>query len=367
MDEAPTDEPRSRILFLTSNGAGLGHLTRSLAIGRRLPASVDMTIFTLSQAAPIVAGLGVPTEWMFAPGYGGTSRREWNGLYRQRVEAHIDEYEPSIVSFDGTYPYAGLVTAIRAHPQLTWVWCRRAMWKAGTGDEAISRARHFDEIVEPGEFAADDDPGVTVAARDTVHQAAPVVHTDADELLDRAEACASLGIHPDGPNILVQLGAGNINQIGSTSQVVVTALLQAGATVVVPVSPIATSPPDLPEGVHVVSRYPLAPLFRAFDASVAASGYNSFHELLHHRVPSLFVPNEETRMDDQVARAAWADREGVALMARGGQPHALTSAVDRLLDAQVRAGLADACVALGDRNGADELARVYEGLATVSG
>ena len=50
----------NRILFVTSNGTGLGHLTRSMAIARRLEAACEPLVFTLSAAAPVVRELGFP-------------------------------------------------------------------------------------------------------------------------------------------------------------------------------------------------------------------------------------------------------------------------------------------------------------------
>ena len=50
-----------RILFMTSNGTGLGHLTRSMAIARRLGSGrSSRSFFTLSAAAPVVAA-----SWAF--------------------------------------------------------------------------------------------------------------------------------------------------------------------------------------------------------------------------------------------------------------------------------------------------------------
>ena len=46
-----------------------------------------------------------------------------------------------------------------------------------------------------------------------------------------------------------------------------------------------------------MSRY-----FAAFDAAVAAAGYNAYHELIALGVPSLFVPMARDT-DDQPARA----------------------------------------------------------------
>jgi UDP-N-acetylglucosamine:LPS N-acetylglucosamine transferase len=64
--------------------------------------------------------------------------------------------------------------------------------------------------------------------------------------------------------------------------------------------------------VHVVREYPLSRYFHAFDVAISASGYNSFHELLRFGVPTLFVPNRSTAMDDQVARASFAAKKGFA-------------------------------------------------------
>ena len=51
--------------------------------------------------------------------------------------------------------------------------------------------------------------------------------------------------------------------------------------------------------MHVVRDFPLSRRFRAFDLAVSAAGYNSFHELLRFGVPTLFIPNQDTALDDQ--------------------------------------------------------------------
>ncbi len=60
-----------------------------------------------------------------------------------------------------------------------------------------------------------------------------------------------------------------------------------------------------------MSRY-----FAAFDAAVAAAGYNAYHELIALGVPSLFVPMARNT-DDQPARARHAERAGIGLAAEG--------------------------------------------------
>ncbi|OYX42338.1 MAG: hypothetical protein B7Z02_12415 [Rhodobacterales bacterium 32-67-9] len=48
------------------------------------------------------------------------------------------------------------------------------------------------------------------------------------------------------------------------------------------------------------------------DLVVSATGYNSFHELLYHAVPTIFVPQMATFMDDQERRARAASDRGLA-------------------------------------------------------
>ena len=52
-----------RILFVSSNGTGLGHLTRSMAIARRLE-RLEPLFLTLSGAAPVVREQGFPVEYV---------------------------------------------------------------------------------------------------------------------------------------------------------------------------------------------------------------------------------------------------------------------------------------------------------------
>ena len=111
----------------------------------------------------------------------------------------------------------------------------------------------------------------------------------------------------------------------------------------------------MPDGVvELEATYPMSRYFAAFDAAVAAAGYNAFHELIHLGVPSLFVPmHRET--DDQPARARWAAAAGAGLAVAGpADPH-LERELERLLD-PASARRSRALAELGGANGAGEAA-----------
>lgn len=327
--------------MLSSNGAGLGHVTRLMAIGRRLPAHLQAVVATQSQAAPLVHGEGYPVEYVPSRGHLGVPAGPWNEMLRERMDHLLECYEPALVLVDGTVPYSGLVQAMQDHREVPWVWLRRGMWKPGLGHEWVRRGRAYDAVIEPGDYAEDDDIGVTVSERDSARRVGPITYLDVDELTNRTEARQALGLPTEGVMALLQLGAGNINDIQSPVGRVARRLLAAGTHVVVAQSPIAARALDVPEGVQVISYYPLSRHLRAFDLTISAGGYNSFHEAVSFAVPTVFVPNHDTALDDQDARVAEAVRRGLGLAIDDlDDPDA---ALDAILDPQVRADLARQC------------------------
>jgi UDP-N-acetylglucosamine:LPS N-acetylglucosamine transferase len=353
------------VLFITSNGAGLGHLTRAMAVARRLPEGIKPIVFTLSQGAPIVREQGFFVEYLPSADYleGGQAARwatrvRWNTLFRERLLQILDLYEPAVVVFDGTYPYNGLIEVIEASPKVHWIWCRRAMWRPGLGKNSLVRTEKFDLVVEPGEFAAEADAGLTAERRHEARQVAPICYLDRDELLPREAAEAELGLEPGRLHVFMQLGAGNINDISSAVGMCVRRF-QADPRVqlVFAESSIAGRAVNLPAGVVKVRGYPLARFFNAFDVAVSAAGYNTFHELIGYGVPSLFIPNADTALDDQVARARWAEAQGLGFCWEDSDGAGLLSEkIGRLLDDEVRVGMRGAMVDVAFENGAGVVA-----------
>src|SRR5699024_5128515 len=131
-------------------------------------------------------------------------------------------------------------------------------------------------------------------------------------LLDRGAAREELGLDPERPAVLVTLGAGNINDLTSDLGTVIEVLrADADRQICVTKPPIAGREQRGLEQVTHVSVYPLSRYMHAFDFAVAAAGYNSYHEHLAFGLPSIFVPNDHTRTDDQVGRARYAEEVGV--------------------------------------------------------
>lgn len=330
---------RKRCLFISSNGTGMGHLTRLLAYARHAGTALEPYFFSLSQAAPVVASFGHPYEYLASRNASGMASRHWHDYLSKNLIATIDRLAPAVAVFDGAWPYEGLRLAQNARPDLPWVWSRRGMWKRGVNVEQVEKATWFDAVLEPGDFAEAADQGATASASAQATRVRPVTLLDLDHLDDRATASKQLGLDPSARHVLVSLGAGTINDISNDVADVIAAARKIGLEVCVTSPEIANSTGY--GDVNVTSEFPLSRYLRAFDVAVSASGYNSFHELLRFGVPTLFVPNRATSLDDQVARAEWAKSMGVA--------HALGAI-----------SVVDAAAAIGDlmANGTSMVARM---------
>ncbi|MDH5295372.1 MAG: hypothetical protein OEW91_17005, partial [Acidimicrobiia bacterium] len=323
----------------TSNGAGMGHLTRQLAVGLAMPDGVEASILTMSVGAATAAGRGIAIE--YCPSYerGWMPRRSWNTYLRDRIVALVDELGADVVAFDGVAPYPGIAFARAARPKVGFVWLRRGMWRPDASAEQLRRSSVFDLIIEPGDLAQDADRGITAARTDAV-RVPPISMVDVIGRLPRGEAAVALGLDPDRPTLLLTLGSGRLGDVQGPADVVLDAISASGWQVAVTRAAIATK--DIVHDDSVVpvrGVYPLVRYVSAFDAVVSAAGYNAVHEFLPAGIPTLLVPNGATRTDDQVGRARYLASRGLALVAPEDDREVLAEQARLLLEEEKRAQL----------------------------
>jgi UDP:flavonoid glycosyltransferase YjiC (YdhE family) len=351
------------VLFISSNGTGMGHLTRLMAMARRRAPGTRAVFASLSQAVPVVAAEGFDWEYLPSREVLGIGARRWNLHMAHRFAEILDRERPDVVVFDGTYPYDALLTAARARPSVRLVWSRRGMWRQRASGSQLALSRHFDLIIEPGELAAEEDRGATVGRTDA-YRVAPITLLSEDDLLPREEAAHALGLAPDRPAVLVSLGAGNLRDHGADLDVILDRLAEEpDLQIVVTRAAISERLAPVSDRVHAVSVYPVSRYLRAIDFAVAAVGYNSFHEFVGFAVPTLFVPNPAMPLDDQPARSRWAQRAGAAVDVPDVTVEAVDAAVTLLADPARREALARTCRAASRGNGAGAAMAAIEELA----
>jgi hypothetical protein len=364
---APSRAAKRRVrtaLFFTSNGIGLGHLTRTLAIAKRCPPGIEPVFVTLSQGARLLEEAGFTTEYLPFHAYLGAEVNRWNHHLAAELGEMARFYDPAVILFDGNTPYSGLVRTIEAASRAWSVWVRRGFWRPGTGTAALERERTFDAVVEPEDLADILDQGPTTRHRGRTLRVPPIRLLDRADLLPRAAARRELGLPGTGTCVLLQLGAGNNFDFAAVQERIVAHLsATAGVTLAALESPISHDAPGMPEAVRLLRAFPASRYIHAFDFVVSAAGYNSYHELLLSATPALFVPNEHPMMDDQRARADHADRMGWSLSLRAADIYRVAEQVARLLDPDEREAMRRRMEPLPQGNGAAEAAAIVAEMA----
>ena len=153
-----------------------------------------------------------------------------------------------------------------------------------------------------------------------------------------------LGLPLDSRVVYVQLGAGEINDIQSEIRMTIDALMKHhDVHVVLGESMLGNRLPVELDGIHLLRDYPNSRYYNAFDATIQAGGYNSFHEVRKFRIPTLFYPNMNTGMDDQLTRCKAAIEEGWGIVLEHREANSIKSSIDDLLEnyKNFEVGLAD--------------------------
>jgi UDP-N-acetylglucosamine:LPS N-acetylglucosamine transferase len=345
----------------------MGHLARATAIAEELKGIARPVLVSVAGGiAEIPSTTGIPCEYIPGKTRRWMPAHRWDRYFRDRLIAIADETGASVISFDGVVPYPGFIATKLKRPDLTIVWVRRGLWQKNVLRFALPfQSRLVDLIIEPGDIAREFDHGPTAHRKDAT-LTSPVSLYSKSRALSREAARKTLGLHADRPAVLVQLGTGDSDMNEKMRAALSGLLAWQGVQVVLTKDPVDAQGKSLvPEGLEIkVQRYfPLADVLAAFDGAIAATGYNSVHELLPAQIPTVLISNIRGT-DDQDARAKWCHDYGYALRADHANLADITATVARLSDAAVRQSLHNKCAELSNTNGGSEIAQILLSLAT---
>lgn len=310
VDAAQAAGAAPRVLFVTSNGGGMGHIARCAAVLRHAGSTLDGRILTLSTAASTVAAAGYDVAYLPSHTTAGVSQDRWRRQFTRRLLDEVAAYRPESVVFDGTWVYPSL-TDVADLVGLPLVWLRRGLWREGTDLTQVKSWRdHVTSVIVPGDIAE-------------TRETAPEVFQDATWvdpvslapawLMPREKALASLGLDPERRYALVQLSGGNGD--GSATAAAVEAVRGAGDIVPVVVRSPLLSSAVAHDAATIDARFPLVDLAGAWEFTVTGAGYNSVHENLHTGTPGVYLPSAVTLRDDQEKRAQAVAGAGLGITA----------------------------------------------------
>ena len=304
-------DSNSTVLFPT-NGVGFGHFTRMYALAKELRKQnpkMEIIFFTTMPTLHIPYLADFPTYHLAGKHkFDDMDSTIWNMLVEEMLSLIFDTHAPKNFIFDGAFPYRGMLDAINGRENLNRVWVRRGMFKKGKS-VPVGSIEHFDLIVHPGD-------AVNVKHSEIQHNVEvlntdPILLINQNDMFSRDDARNRLGVPDDSIVVYVQLGAGQINDIDSEIKITVDCLLDnEDIFIVIGESMLGERVKISNKRVTILRDYPNSLYFNAFDYSIQAGGYNSFHEMRSMKLPTLFYPNLNTGMDDQKSRCMISVDEG---------------------------------------------------------
>ncbi|MFC5468815.1 glycosyltransferase [Cohnella suwonensis] len=347
------------IIFVPTNGSGLGHLTRSLALARRmkkLDKKLEIIFLSTSPAMHLIMREGFlgyyhPAKSAFLQ---NITIAQWNELLGKQLSTILRIHRPNMLVFDGAFPYDGILSSFDEDDSLKKIWIRRTQNKIGPDEQTRNHYNMFDKIVVPGEAGSALRKG-----NDEIHYCEPVIYLDRSELLSREAVRNEWRVKQDEKLVYIQLGAGNINDIHPVISMLLKVLKRRREIrIVLGESIIGKRLGFHNKNAMILRDYPNSIYFNAFDLAISASGYNTFHELMYFGVPTIFVPNENTGRDDQVERAINASKAGAGICLKNPDYDDFAQAMEIGLDPSINQRMRKAAMQLISRNGADDIAQL---------
>ncbi|MEX1109644.1 MAG: hypothetical protein WEC00_12075 [Dongiaceae bacterium] len=359
-----------RVILYASNGFGLGHLMRTLAVARQLRkrvADAEFIFLTNSEASHLAWDEGFATVKLmsrFVPARGRPEHERMREVNRAIVHATLQSFDPDVIVVD-SYPRGAMreLTPMLRHEKCRRVFIYREKNQEVRHNETLITIldKYYDLVVVPHRK---DEFSMPIPER------LPVVFTDAimirgrNEAIERQEARARLGLPADAFIVYVGFGGGGDKQYRELRDWVLAETARHPDWLFAVARPPLFRGPSPVAGGNLVefTYFPLAECWLAFDAAISALGFNTTSELLHHGVPSLFV---ELNMpdDDQGGRAARIEAAGAGLAMKPLETDKLLRGLVALADPQRRAAMSEAARKLVPVNGADRAAQAIVALA----
>ena len=333
LSQSTDGERNNCVVLFPTNGVGFGHFTRMYAVAkaiRKHEPDTEVIFFTPMPTLHVPYSEGFPTYHIAGRyKFKDMSSSQWNGLIEEQLLMVLDIHKPKLFMFDGAYPYRGMLNAIRRNPTMRKAWMRRGMFRKGS-KIPVDSIQFFDMVIHPGDAVTAQEQELDHSVE--VMRVPPILLVKEEEMLSKEEARNRLGVPQAAEVWYVQLGAGQINDIESEIRITIEALLENNpkSIIVIGESLLGQRITYSNERVRILRDYPNAVYFKGFDYSIQAGGYNSFHEMRSSQIPTIFYPNMNTGMDDQLARCKVAEKEGWGIVVEKRDAKSIPQAIQEI-------------------------------------
>ncbi|MGB5067942.1 MAG: glycosyltransferase, partial [Albidovulum sp.] len=324
----------AKTLFIPTNGNGLGHAQRCTLIAAAMENPGNGVFAAFPSCVPLVTSKGFATMPLV-----------------QRSDEHPEEYANDLLNylrlrrsvhpgdvlvFDGGYVFDSIYRTIM-EKGLTAFWIRRGLWQPGQMNPvSLDREKAFRKVIVPSE--AFGELNAAPGLGPNIHHVGPIVQQHPEKSQDTAglrdRLKSHLGVEFD--ELVVTMLGGGVAADRSAQLQTLCNLFERRKNclhliVVWPGSKVHPGVYAWQNTRAVQTKNALA-LCQAADLVISAAGYNSFHEVLYHAIPAIFVPQMAAYMDDQERRALAASERGLSATILASEMLLLEREVKAFLD-----------------------------------
>jgi predicted glycosyltransferase len=356
-----------RVVNYAVNGAGVGHLTRLIAISRwvrrycaYLGIKAEIWFLTSSEADGLLfaenfAAFKLPSKGVV--GEAGIDKIAYLALAKQWVWHSLGLLRPDLFVVD-TFPrgaFGELLSALDLCARKAFIYRPVKAEFAGRADFQAMLPL-YDSILIPEHEGVGAGPAPPSVA-DRVSFVGPVMVRERAEWRERGAVRAMLGIAEDALAVFVSAGGGGDPDAEGTLLRLIDLAQDSTLHLVIGPGPLYRGQRVFGPRITWLEGLPAAEILPALDVAVCAAGYNTFHEVLFAGLPAVFLPQPKIA-DEQDTRAERAVQAGAAVrLPPGTGVEAIRRELDRLRDPAVRQAASRAAQALVP----DNCARVAAG------
>lgn len=342
--KAPSTKGGNRsngVMFVPTNGVGLGHAQRCSLVAGALPEHTTARFAAFPSCLPMINRYGFDGIPLVSRSDLHQEPHANDILNFARLDTTIQPNE--VFVFDGGYVFDSIYRTIAKH-RLKSVWIRRGLWQAQQNNSvALDREKVFSSVIVPSE--AFEELNHRYSDSKKLKTVGPIVQTPDSRKFNAGKLRENLRQRFDRDFdhlVVTMLGGGVAADRTAQIQAICAAIERRDDTLNLVVTwPTARVDPGwfCWQNSRVVRTHHANPLVSASDLFISAVGYNSFHEAMYNRVPSIFIPQMSAFMDDQRARAESALSRGAAILVEPNQMSTLDREISNCLDGGKNADL----------------------------
>lgn len=270
-------------------GSGLGHLTRTVALFRKLELLFpgELWIATNSPYWNLVGEGRIKVCFV-------ETKDKTKEAVRETLQKLFFSLSPSLLVMD-VFPFGmeGEMEDLVKRAPCKKVW----IYRYAKGNSFQEHASFFDRVICPEDFWTDR---VVIQQTEGVRKVPPILIRDPDELLSFEEGRKRLKCSKEAFLVLA-VHTGKKESFFAFYRRIQSAIPSEKRNITVRfATPLADSIPEANQKGFFF-YYPLIELFPSADLLIGGGGYNFFHEAKAIRIPALFLP-EKRRFDDPFAR-----------------------------------------------------------------